>query len=205
MCLHAAIRRAAVVWGSIALTSLACSAAIAQEGDAGAEARNVVWLLVLPAILLAGGALQAVVAVLFPRWTRAARLAVSTRRGLCLGWGAAIAVFAFVVLLIGSALQGVAAFLAVVIVLLALLLSVAGYVGIAAAMGEHLAEGTSYVGDRTPLQALAGGVTLCFACLTPILGQILFLLLLMASVGAAVVGLCLRSSVAEQVPAEEAA
>jgi hypothetical protein len=202
---YVSARRRAVAWGSVALTALVCSAAIAQEDNAGADARNVVWLLVLPAILLAGGALQAVVAVLFPRWTRAARLAISTRRGLCLGWGAAIAVFAFVVLLIGSALQGVVAFLAAVIVLLTLLLCVAGYVGIAAAMGEHLAEGSSYAGDRTPLQALAGGVTLCFACLTPILGQILFLLLLMASVGAAVVGLCLRSSVAEQGSPEEAA
>jgi hypothetical protein len=179
------------------LTAL-CSVAIAQEEQVAAEARKIAWLLVMPAIVIAGGALQGVLAVLFPRWTTATRLAISTRRGLCIGWGAAIGVFALIVLVIGSALQGVVAFLAGVVVLLALLLSVAGYVGVAAAMGEQLMEAGGYLADRTPLQTLVGGVTLCLACLTPVLGQILFLLLLLASAGAAVVGLCLRSTAAEQ-------
>jgi hypothetical protein len=182
----------------MALMALGCSGALAQDVHGNGDEQKAVWLIVLPVLLLAGGAFQAVVAVLFPRWTEATRAAVSTRRGLCLGWGAAIAVLASIVLVAGSAVQGVVAFLAGVIALLVLLLSVAGYVGLAAAMGECVLPDSGPAGDRTPLQTLVGGVVLCFACLTPILGQILWLLLLPASLGAAVVALCRRPDLPEE-------
>lgn len=191
-------RRAAPLCGALTLAALACGPALAQDAQQAGEAQRLVWLLLLPAIAVSGGLLQAVVSVLFPRWTEATRTAISTRRGLCLGWGAAIAALAFIILAIGSAVQGGAAFIAGVLVLLALLLSVAGYVGIAAAMGEALLGSTGANDDRTPLQTLVGGLTLCFACLTPVLGQILAFLLLLASLGAAVVGLCLRPEVPEE-------
>ncbi len=198
MHLPAHARRAAPLCGSVVLGALACGSALAQGTQPGGEAQSLVWLLLLPAVVVSGGLLQAVVSVLFPRWTEATRTAVSTRRGLCLGWGAAIAALAFIILVIGSAVPGVVAFIAGVLVLLALLLSVAGYVGIAAAMGECLLGSTGATNDRTPLQTLVGGLTLCFACLTPVLGQILALLLLLASLGAAVVGLFTRPEVPEE-------
>jgi len=190
-------RPAAPLCGALTLAALACGPALAQDAQQGGEAERLVWLLLLPAIVVSGGLFQAVLSVLFPRWTAATRTAISTRRGLCLGWGAAIAALVFIILVIGSAVQGVAAFLSGVLVLLALLLSMAGYVGVAAAMGECLLGSTGATNDRTPLQTLVGGLTLCCACLTPVLGQILALLLLLASLGAAVVGLCLRPEVPE--------
>lgn len=198
MHLPAGARPAASLCRVLTLAALACGPALAQDAQQGGEAERLVWLLLLPATLVSGGLLQAVVSVLFPRWTEATRTAISTRRGLCLGWGAAIAALAFLILVIGSAVPGVVTFIAGVLVLLALLLSIAGYVGVAAAMGECLLGGTGAASDRTPLQTLAGGLTLCFACLTPVLGQILALLLLPASLGAAVVGLSTRPEVPDE-------
>jgi len=48
------------------------------------------------------------------------------------------------------------------------------------------------------LQALAGGLTLCFTCLVPIVGQVLGLALFFASTGAAAVALFGRSEAGEE-------
>lgn len=190
--------RVATLCGGLAVTALVGCPALAQDAEAGGEAEKLAWVILLPAFLLAGAAFQGAVAVLFPRWTELTRSAISASRGICLGWGAAIAVLAMILLLIGSAVQGVVAFIAAVIVLLVLLLSLAGYVGIAAAMGERLLQSDMVTDHRTPLQAVVGGMTLCLACLTPIVGQVLALLLLFGSLGAAVVGLCRRSDLPEE-------
>lgn len=142
-------------------------------------------LILFVAALLGWGALQGVVAIIFPRWTAATREAVEMRRGWCLGWGAAIAVLAFLVLLGGTAAQGPLGVLAAIIALVVMLAGGFGFAGAAAAVGARLLPSGSPVEDRTPLQALVGGGVLSFSFLAPILGQLLGLLVFLAALGAA--------------------
>ena len=166
------------------------AAPVWAQGDDGV--RQALGLLMLPALALASGALQAVLAVLFPRWTAATRAAVEERRGLCLLWGFLIALSALIVTLLLSAIAEPLGVLGLVLVLAALLMSLAGYVGLAAALGARLIRADLAGEDNGPLQALAGGLTLCSACLVPIIGQALALALLFASMGAAAVALFRR-------------
>jgi hypothetical protein len=175
----------------IGLLAAAASAAVAQ--GAKSSTQQAVSYLLLPAMLVGWGAFQAVVAMLLPRWTAATRDAVETRRGWCLGWGAAMGLLALVAALIGGALrrteggalEGVAAGLAAVILLLVVLASALGFAGVAAAAGRRLVPIAATDDERAPSQAFAGGLTVSLACLVPVLGQILGLLVFLASLGAA--------------------
>ena len=153
---------------------------------------QVAGLLLLPVLALAGGALQGVLAVLFPRWTKTTRAAVEQRRGLCLLWGFLISFFVFVLLVLSAAIAKWLGVTAALLLLFVGLMAVAGYVGVTASFGACLVRPGLGSDDRTPLQALAGGLTLCFSCLVPIIGQMLGLALLFASVGAAAIGMFRR-------------
>ena len=177
------IRRSAMALGAGLAVALTASTVVAQE--AGKGPRQAMSLLLLPAVLLAIGPLQAILAMLFPRWTAAMREAVETRRGLCLGWGLAIAVLAFLILWVGAAAEGPIAVLAGVIDLFVILVGAFGFVGVATAAGARLLPSGSSAEDRAPLQALIGGSLLSFAMLAPLLGQLLALLALLAALGAA--------------------
>ncbi|MBM3500218.1 MAG: hypothetical protein FJX74_16295 [Armatimonadetes bacterium] len=170
------------------LATLGLMAAPAFAQGAGGT-RQLVGLLILPALAAASGALQGVLAVAFPRWTAATRRAVEERRGLCLLWGFLILLFVLIVTLILSAVAEPLAGVGALLLLLALLLSLAGYIGLAAAVGASLVPGSLDGADHTPRQALTGGLTLCFACLVPVIGQVLGLALLFASIGATAVAL----------------
>jgi len=152
-----------------------------------------VSMLALAALALAGGAFQPVLAVLFPRWTTATRAAVEQRRGLCLLWGFVILLWIFVLVVLTNVIAKWLGAIALVFLLLAGLMSVAGYVGVAAAFGSCLIPADVTREDRTPLQALVGGLILCVSCLVPILGQVLALWLCLGSIGAAAVALLRRS------------
>jgi hypothetical protein len=175
-------------WVLASSASLALlSAPLFAQADGGA--RQIAGLLLFPALAIAGGALQPVLAVLFPRWTVSTRTAIEERRGLCLLWGFLISLFVFIVLALCSGRAAWLASIAALFLLVAGLMSAAGYVGVAAAFGSRLVRPDLAGEDRTPLQALAGGLVLCFACLVPILGQVLALALIFASTGAAAVAL----------------
>ncbi len=167
----------------LAALSLAISPALAQA--ARRPQRQAALLIWLPVALLGWSALQAMVAMLFPRWTAATRESLEMRRGWCLGWGAAIAVLALLILLAGGALKGPLAALAVIINLAVALTAGFGFVGAAATVGARLLPSAPPVEDRTPLQALVGGGVLAFSFLAPILGQLLGLLVFLAGLGAA--------------------
>jgi hypothetical protein len=160
------------------------------QGDWGP--RQIATVLLIPAWVLAAGALQAVLAMLFPRWTAATCAAVEERRGLCLLWGLLISLLVFAILAVSGAIGKWLGAVAAILLLTTGLMSVAGYVGVAAAFGARLLPSDPLRDDRTPLQALAGGLTLCLSCLVPILGQMLGLLLFIAGVGAAAVVLVRR-------------
>jgi hypothetical protein len=170
----------------------------AQEADG---TRQALGLLMLLPLVLASGALQAVIAVLFPRWAAATRAAIEERRGVCLLWGFLILLFVVLVTLLLSAIAEALGGLGAVLLFLALLLSLAGYVGPAAALGGRLVRSDLGDDDRTPLQALVGGLTLCSASLVPIVGQALGLALLFASIGAAAVAI-FRRPAPQTLPAE---
>jgi MFS family permease len=171
---------------------LGLTAAPALAAPQGGPRQQVAGLLFVALLALAGGALQPVLAVLFPRWTTATRSAAEGRRGLCLLWGFLISLFVFIVLALCSGRATWLAMIAALLLLFVDLMGVAGYVGIAASFGACLVRPGLGSEDRTPLQALAGGLTLCFASLVPILGQILGLALLFASVGAAALAMFRR-------------
>ena len=174
--------RHGLLWlGSAGLVLLAAHAE-AQANGAPAQA---IWLLGCLLVPLAWGAFQALVVILFPRWTAAAREAVEERRWACIGWGAAIALLTLLVVLAGTAAKGPLAGLAGFVLMLVALAGVLGFVGVAAAVGARLVPSGSPVEERTPWQALVGGLTLGFACLTPILGQVLALAVSLAGLGAA--------------------
>jgi len=168
---------------ALAAVALAVTPALAQ---AAARPQRQAWSVVLlPVALLGWGALQGVVAIIFPRWTAATRESLETRRGWCLGWGAAIAVLAFLILLGGAAVQGPLGALAAVIGLVVMLAGAFGFAGAAVAVGARLLPTGSPVEDRGPLQALVGGGVLSFSFLAPVLGQLLGLVVLLAALGAA--------------------
>jgi hypothetical protein len=175
-------------WTLVSSASLMLLSAALFAQDSGG-ARQVAGLLLLPALALAGGALQPVLAVLFPRWTASTRDAVEERRGLCLLWGFLIALVVFIVLVLCSGRATWLASIAALLLLVAGLTSLAGYVGVAAAFGSRLVRPDLTGEDRTPLQALAGGLVLCFSCLVPVVGQVLALALVFASIGAGAVAL----------------
>jgi len=152
----------------------------------------VAGLLLLPVLALASGALQPVLVLLFPRWTAATRAAVEQRRGLCLLWGFLISLLVFILVALSGEVARWLAGIAALLLLLVGLMSVAGYMGIAASFGACLVRPGLGKEDRTPLQALVGGLTLCFASLVPILGQMLGLALLFSSIGAAALALFRR-------------
>jgi hypothetical protein len=167
----------------LAALCLAITPALAQA--AGRPQRQALSLILLPAALLGWGALQAVVAILFPRWTGLTRESLETRRGWCLGWGAAIAVLALLVLVAGAAAKGPLGALAAIIALVVTLAGAFGFAGAAEAVGARLLPAAGPLEDRTALQALVGGGVLSFAFLAPILGQLLGLLVFLAALGAA--------------------
>jgi len=166
--------------------ALIAAPALAQGGDG---VRQAVGLLFLPALAIGSGALMAVLALLLPRWTEAARAAVEDRRGLCLLWGFLILLFVLIVTMVLSAVAQPLAGIGVLLLSVALLMSLAGYVGLAASVGAAVLSSDLDDEGAGPRQALTGGLTLCFACLVPIVGQVLGLALLFASIGAAAVAL----------------
>jgi MFS family permease len=176
-----ALPRAAALCLSLALFA---SCALAQMPP-GPKPREAVSLILAPVLLAAYGALQGLIAMLFPRWTRITRESIEQRRWLCVGWGAAIAVLAMLVLLAGGAAKGALAAVAAVIVLLVALVGACGFAGVAAAAGARLLPDSLPTEDRTPLQSLVGGLVVAFSCLTPVLGQLLGLLVCLAALGAA--------------------
>ncbi|MGQ9730908.1 MAG: hypothetical protein ACUVX8_06480 [Candidatus Zipacnadales bacterium] len=178
-------RRLRAVAAGVASTLVLVSPVFAERNE---TVRQVGSLLFIPTLLLAAGMFQGVLAALLPRWTVATQTAVEERRGLCLLWGFSISLF---VLLITLALSAVAQPLGAVGLFFALvvgLMSVAGYVGIAAALGTKLLSYSNGV-ERLPLQALVGGIVLCYSCLVPVIGQILAALVLCTAIGAAAVAL----------------
>ncbi|MBM3476130.1 MAG: hypothetical protein FJX75_22905 [Armatimonadetes bacterium] len=185
-------------WSGLAGTTVPAAAALALmaapvlAAPQSSPRQQVAGLLFVAVLALASGALQPVLVALFPRWTAATRTAVEQRRGLCLLWGFLISLLVFLLLVLSSAVAKWLGAIAALLLLFVGLMAVAGYVGIAASFGACLVRPGLGSEDRTPLQALAGGLTLCFASLVPILGQMLGLALLFASVGAAALAMFRR-------------
>ena len=163
---------------------------VAQPDGPAQAVQGIALILLVPVAILAKSAVQAVIAVLFPGWTARARSAAEEQRGLCLAWGALLCVLTFLVLLITGGVLNALAPLGLVFLLVVALLANWGFVGPASLMGERLLPGT----DRTPLQALTGALVLSFACLMPIIGWALLLLLLFASLGAGLMALSRRAT-----------
>jgi MFS family permease len=154
--------------------------------------RQLASLLLLPVSVLALGALQAVLAALFPRWTAATVLAVQQRRGVCVLWGLLLFLFTAIVTVLLAAMSQTLGALGVLFLLVLLLMALAGSPGIAVAFGARLLPTEAAPEDRTTLQGLVGGLTLSFAAMAPVVGQLLALLLLLASSGATAVTLFAR-------------
>ncbi len=185
------------------ITCLAAAFAASPALAADRPAQRLGSLLLLPVALVGWGAFQAAVSLLFPRWTATVCEAVETRRGACLGWGAALTVLSLLVLLGGSAIKGLLGLLAVIIVVVVLLAAALGWVGTAAAAGAMLLPSDAHGEDRTPLQALLGGLTLTFASAVPVLGWLLGLLVFMTGLGAAAYALLAGPRTADLRPRTE--
>lgn len=177
------------VIAACALGGLLVPPVLAQEGS---DSRQVVGLILVPIVALGSAALQPVLAILLPGWTAVVRNAVEQRRGLCLLWGFLLALFVFIIMVLANIVGRWLGAVAALVLVAAGLLSVAGFVGVAASVGSRIVQGDPVADDYTPLQALVGGVILCFASLVPILGQLLGLALIFASLGAAAVSLFAR-------------
>jgi hypothetical protein len=170
------------------LAPLAClAAALAASPALAADrpAQQLGSLLLLPVALVAWGAFQAAIALLFPRWTVTVCEAVETRRGACLGWGAALTALLLLISVGGAAVKGPLTLVAAIIDVVVLLAAAFGWVGAAAAAGAMLLPSDAPGEDRTPLRALIGGLTLTFASAVPVLGWLLGLLVFMTGLGAA--------------------
>lgn len=154
-------------------------------------------LLAFGPVVVAWAALQAVIAVTAPGWSRRVAEAAQGSTRLCLLWGGALVLLVLVLFMLLASAGQVGGGIGIMLLAALALLGTLGLVGVSLVVGQSvLAPGQGAGDPGRPLAALVGGALLAALLFIPLVGWI-------AAVGAILVGLgaAAQALVAGRAPA----